>query len=141
MALLRKKSKVQDEIPTSSMADIAFLLLIFFLVTTIFDQDQGLQVMLPERDQDETEVPPDNLLFLLVQPGGAVEVRRGESPQTQSITFRQVEGVVRAAMQSNPNIIAAIQTHPDARYVDMTNVLDGVRSAGLGRFALQQLDQ
>ena len=35
------------EIPTSSMADIAFLLLIFFLVTTTIDIDKGLGLVLP----------------------------------------------------------------------------------------------
>ena len=44
----QKKSKVSDAIPTASMADIAFLLLIFFLVTTVFPKDKGLEVVLPE---------------------------------------------------------------------------------------------
>jgi len=139
MPLIKKKSKVSDEIPTSSMADIAFLLLIFFLVTTIFDRDQGLQVVLPEREDAEIDVPPDNLLFLLVQPNGSIVVRRGESPQTQTITHRQVQGVVRQALQANPEVIAAVQTHPEARYEDMTNVLDGIQLAGARRFVLQQL--
>ena len=47
MALLQKKSKVSDEIPTASMADIAFLLLIFFLITTVFDEEKGLPIVCP----------------------------------------------------------------------------------------------
>ena len=43
----QKKSKVSDEVPTASMADIAFLLLVFFLVTTVFPKDKGLEVVLP----------------------------------------------------------------------------------------------
>ena len=53
MAILnQKKSKVSDEIPTSSMADIAFLLLIFFLVTTVFPKDKGLAIVLPGGGRD-----------------------------------------------------------------------------------------
>ena len=53
MAVLnKKKSKVSDDIPTSSMADIAFLLLIFFLVTTTFPKDKGLAVVLPEPGEE-----------------------------------------------------------------------------------------
>lgn len=142
MALIRKQSKVSDKIPTSSMADIAFLLLIFFLVTTVFDEEQGLQVVLPEKSEEsEVEVSPKNLLFFLVQPNGSVVVRRGESQQTQTITHRQVEGVMRQALTSNPRVIAAVQTHPQARYEDMTNVLDGIQSAGATRFSLQRLEQ
>jgi biopolymer transport protein ExbD len=140
MPLIRKQSKVSDKIPTSSMADIAFLLLIFFLVTTVFDEERGLQVVLPERGpEEEIEVSPRNLIFFEVQPNGAVVVRRGESQQTQTITSRQVEGIMRQALAANPRMIAAIMTHPQARYEDMTNVLDGIQSSGATRFSLQRL--
>ena len=141
MALIKKKSKVSDKIPTSSMADIAFLLLIFFLVTTVFDEEIGLQVVLPERGpESEQEVSPKNLLFFLVQPDGSVIVRRGENPQEQRITGRQVEGVMRQSLSSNPNVIGVVQTSPQARYEHMITVLDGIQSAGATRFSLQLLE-
>lgn len=141
MALIKKQSKVSDKIPTSSMADIAFLLLIFFLVTTVFDEEIGLQVVLPERGpESEQEVSPKNLLFFLVQPDGSVVVRRGESPAEQRITARQVEGVMRQSLATNPNIIGVVQTSPDARYEHMISVLDGIQSAGATRFSLQLLE-
>jgi biopolymer transport protein ExbD len=141
MALIKKQSKVSDKIPTSSMADIAFLLLIFFLVTTVFDEEIGLQVVLPERGPEaEQEVSPKNLLFFLVQPDGSVIVRRGESPGEQRITARQVEGVMRQSLATNPNIIGVVQTSPAARYEHMIRVLDGIQSAGATRFSLQLLE-
>ncbi|MGH7457920.1 MAG: ExbD/TolR family protein [Longimicrobiaceae bacterium] len=142
MPILRRTRKVSDEIPTASMADIAFLLLIFFLVTTVFDEEQGLQVLLPEKGEDEeVEVSPDNLLFFMVQPDGSIVVKRGESTQTQRIASRQVEGLMRQAITQNADIIAAIQTHPDASYSDMTDVLDGIQNAGATRFNLQLLEE
>jgi biopolymer transport protein ExbD len=141
MALIKKQSKVSDKIPTSSMADIAFLLLIFFLVTTVFDEEIGLQVVLPERGpESEQEISPKNLLFFLIQPDGSVVVRRGESPGEQRITSRQVEGVMRQSLISNPNIIGVVQTSPQARYEHMISVLDGIQSAGATRFSLQLLE-
>lgn len=141
MALIRRKSKIEDRIPTSSMADIAFLLLVFFLTTTVFDEEQGLQVVLPERGPEtEVEVPPKNLLFFLVQPDGSVIVRRGESQQEQVITGRQVQGLMRQSLTNNPNIIAVIQTSPQARYESMMEVLDGIQMAGATRFSLQLLE-
>ncbi|CAN5832273.1 hypothetical protein BH23GEM6_BH23GEM6_16880 [soil metagenome] len=141
MAMIRKKSKVEDRIPTSSMADIAFLLLVFFLVTTVFDEEIGLQVVLPERGPEaETEVNPKNLLFFLVQADGSVVVRRGESPAEQRITTRQVEAVMRQELAGNPNIIGVVQTSPQARYESMVQVLDGIQTAGATRFSLQLLE-
>ena len=64
MAVLnQKKSKVSDEIPSSSMADIAFLLLIFFLVTTVFPKDKGLPIVLPEASET-VAINQTNILFL-----------------------------------------------------------------------------
>lgn len=141
MALIRRKSKVEDRIPTSSMADIAFLLLVFFLTTTVFDEEQGLQVVLPEKGPEaEEEVSPKNLIFFLIQPDGSVEVRRGESQQVQRVTARQVEGIMRQALTSNPKVIGVIQTSPQARYENMVDVLDGIQSAGATRFSLQLLE-
>jgi biopolymer transport protein ExbD len=141
MAMIRKQSKVEDRIPTSSMADIAFLLLVFFLVTTVFDEEIGLQVVLPERGPEaETEVNPKNLLFFLIQPDGSVIVRRGESPAEQRITTRQVEAVMRQELSANANIIGVVQTSPQARYENMVQVLDGIQSAGATRFSLQLLE-
>ncbi len=76
MAVLNnKKSKVSDSIPSSSMADIAFLLLIFFLVTTTFPKDKGLAIVLPE-ESEEVEVSQKNILHIIIQPNGIVDLKR-----------------------------------------------------------------
>jgi len=137
MAVLQKKSKVSDEIPSSSMADIAFLLLIFFLVTTVFPKDKGLAIVLPEPNADEVDINPTNLMFFLIQPGGTINVKRGESEQIQPITANQVEGVWRTDFAQNENLIAVVQTHPEAAYRHMIDVLDGLQSAGADKISLQ----
>jgi biopolymer transport protein ExbD len=140
MALIRRKSKVSDKIPTSSMADIAFLLLVFFLTTTVFDEEVGLGVVLPERGpESEQEVSPKNLIFFLIQPDGSIQIRRGESPSVQMATAREIEGIMRSELLANDLIIGVIQTAPQATYEDMVNVLDGIKSAGATRFSLQIL--
>ena len=59
------------EIPTSSMADIAFLLLIFFLVTTTIDMDKGLGMVLPA-EGEEMEINKKNILNCLINSTGNV---------------------------------------------------------------------
>ena len=139
MALMNKKSKVSDEIPSSSMADIAFLLLIFFLVTTVFPKDRGLSIVLPEQSE-EIQVNQRNILHLVIQPNGVVEVRRGESQSVQVVQPDDVEGIWRQDVASNPNLIAAVKTHPDASYRFMIDVLDALQTAGADRISLQVLE-
>ena len=121
------------------MADIAFLLLIFFLVTTTFPKDKGLAIVLPEQGE-ETEVSQRNILHLLIQSSGIVIVRRGESQQEQQIRPQEIEGLWRQEVTSNPNLIAAVKTHPDAPYKFMVDVLDALHSANAERISLQVLE-
>jgi biopolymer transport protein ExbD len=140
MAVLnKKKSKVSDEIPTSSMADIAFLLLIFFLVTTTFPKDKGLAVVLPEPGET-AEVSQKNILHLIIQPSGIIEVKRGENQQIQQMRPSEIEGLWRQEVTANPNLIAAVKTHPDAAYEHMMNVLDALHTANAERISLQILE-
>jgi biopolymer transport protein ExbD len=139
VAILNKKTKVSDEIPSSSMADIAFLLLIFFLVTTVFPKDRGLPIVLPEA-QEEVEVSQRNILHLDIMPDGFVRMRRGDSQNTATIPTRDIEQLWRIEVAQNPNLIAAVKTHPDTAHRYMIQVLDGLQMAGAERIALQMLE-
>ena len=139
MAIMKRKQKVSDEIPTSSMADIAFLLLVFFLTTTVFNEERGLPIVLPEQSEEQ-DVSGRNLIFFIVQPDGRVIVRRGESEQEQGVAHTQVADILRTELAGNENLIAAIQTHPDAPYRHMVNVLDEVKLAGAERISLQEME-
>ncbi len=139
MAILNKKQKVSDEIPSASMADIAFLLLIFFLVTTVFPKDRGLPIVLPE-DQQEIEIPQKNILHILINPDGTVGVRRGDSQDEAIYSPRDIEGVWRLEVAQNPNLIAGVRTHPEAAHRYMIQVLDALQTAGSDRISLQMQD-
>lgn len=137
MALLRRKSKVSDEIPTASMADIAFLLLIFFLTTTVFEEEKGLPIVLPEASAMEQAVSQRNIIHFLVQEDGAVVIRRGESQAEQIVSYSEIEGIMRQEIANNPSIIAAVKTDPNAPYRHMINVLDELQAANAERVSLQ----
>jgi biopolymer transport protein ExbD len=69
---LRRKGQ-EAEIPTSSMADIAFLLIIFFMVTAVFSATKGLDFKLP---QDDDKSPPEHeeAVFIKVGPDSSITV-------------------------------------------------------------------
>src|SRR5690554_6260746 len=139
MPMMRKKGRASGEIPTSSMADIAFLLLVFFLVTTVFDEERGLPIVLPEQGEEQ-EVSQQNVLHLTVLEDGTVEVKRGESPTVQRVSARDIAGIWRLGFQQNQNLIAAVKTAPNAPYRNMVAVLDQLQSAGASRISLQILE-
>lgn len=140
MAILHRRERVSDEIPTASMADIAFLLLVFFLTTTVFNEEKGLPIVLPEESEVQ-DISAKNIIFFIVRADGAVIVRRGESQQEQIIPYTQIESILRTELAANENLIAAIKTHPAAPYKHMINVLDEVKLAGANRISLQMLEE
>ncbi len=79
MARKSSKDRVSNEVNAGSMADIAFLLLIFFLVTTTMDQDKGLLVKLPPWDDNpvkqEVKIKKRNVFSVLVNANDELLVR------------------------------------------------------------------
>ena len=70
--MIIKKRREVDEINSSSMADIAFLLLVFFLVTTTIDPGEGLTMVLPPYEADQLNKDADEIVKILVRSSGKV---------------------------------------------------------------------
>ncbi len=87
------KRKVQ-EINAGSMADIAFLLLIFFLVATTMNTDTGLVRMLPpmppeDQKQEDIKVKERNLFLVLIS--GSGNIMAGNPGKQEIIDLRQLK--------------------------------------------------
>ena len=72
---MKLEKKVDEaEIPTSSMADIAFLLIIFFMVTAVFSATKGLDFALPKEEQQPPDTEQEEAVFIKVAPDGSITV-------------------------------------------------------------------
>jgi len=80
MKRLQSKSRPTTEISAASMSDIAFLLLIFFLVTTIFALEMGIPLVLPGKESSNVKVSRKNILEVKAYPNGAVMVGDKQVP-------------------------------------------------------------
>jgi len=126
---LHEKKIKGAEIPTASMADIAFLLLIFFMVTTVFANEVGLQIMLPEKGA-EVKVKSENIQRIYVEEKGEVRIN-GEAVNQDELVDE-----VKRILAENPKAIFSIKTHPDAQYQYMVKALDKLRLANAERYSL-----
>ena len=132
--LLEKMKKKAVEIPTSSLADIAFLLLVFFLVTTTIDTDKGLQLVLPEKGQ-ETKVRSENIANILINATGAIMM--DEEP----IELRLISEKARQMIRENDNIIFSVKTVRGAKYDVYIDVLDQLKLANAKRISIAEPEQ
>lgn len=128
--LLKKKKSREAEIPTASMADIAFLLLIFFLVTTTIDVDTGIGMVLPPPLEDETPPPVKerNMLKILVNEQGQIllEDRPSAVNMVRGEIKKHVTNFGREANYSeSPNkAVISIKTAAQTPYNAYIDVLD-----------------
>ena len=126
-----KKRMRAGEIPTASMADIAFLLLIFFLVTTTIDMDKGLGLVLPPKGE-EKEIPKRNISNILINARGDILLDK------EPIQMRDIRQVVLEKMAVNDKLIFSVKTHPKARYQAYVNVLDQLKMANATRISIAE---
>lgn len=134
MALLKRRTNREVEIPTASMADIAFLLLIFFLVTTTIDVDTGIYMELPpplEEDVPPPEIPDRNILTVLVNAQGDVLLER-EFVQIGDIRpfvkrFVTNNGTDPTLSDSPDKAIVSFKTERSAKYEQYIRVLDEIK--------------
>jgi biopolymer transport protein ExbD len=127
MAIFKKvRLDEEAEIPTASMADIAFLLIIFFMTTTNFAREKGLKFVLPEKkDQpQEVKIKSENLLKISINDKGELFLNDEEA------RWENLEREVKLRLEKNPNLIILIRTHRDAPYEYMIRAFDAVKAAG-----------
>ena len=120
--MIKKQRRPMQEINSSSMADIAFLLLVFFLVTTTISMDKGISLVLPS-EGNELEVNRKNIVNILMNESGKVLL------DDKPTKVNDIKGVVEKKLSGNPNLIFSVQTHPRTKYQDYLRVLDQLKEA------------
>jgi biopolymer transport protein ExbD len=131
----KKRIRVSEEIPQASMSDVAFLLLIFFIVSTSFPE-KVIPLILPSLQSDVTEISRKNVMQLIVARDGLVYVDFAETPTP----VPRIEDLVRQRLSENPEkLVISIESHEQARYGTMIDVLDEVKQAGARKISLKML--
>jgi biopolymer transport protein ExbD len=129
--LVEKKKKRSSDIPTATLADIAFLLLIFFLVTTTIDVDKGIGLTLPAKGET-TEVRKENIANLLINAQGEVAL------DNEPIEIPQIESAIRQKIRQNEKLIVSVKADRDTEYRVYVRVLDQLKLAGASRISIAE---
>ena len=128
--MIRNRRFKGGEIPTGSMADIAFLLLVFFLVTTTIDTDKGLGIVLPPAGDVEIEIQKKNILNCLINSQGKVLL--DEEPTD----VEQINRIVKKRLSQSPLLIVSVKAHPKTAYSDYVRVIDQLKIANAKKISI-----
>lgn len=130
--MIKKKKIAEAAIPTSSMADIAFLLLLFFLVATVIDVDTGIGITLPEPLDENIDVVPvskDRLAAVLINENGDVLLDGAVIPVHMIKNNLKTRIVSKIELPSNKKLIVSLKTDRKTVYNIYIQALDQIKLA------------
>lgn len=118
---IEREKKVDDEIPTSSMADVAFLLIIYFMVTSTFAATRGLDFALPEQEENPPMIEKEESVLIEIQPSGQLLVDQ------QPMELDGILDYLEPKLERNPMKPVIIRPDPASPYGYMVDVFDQLR--------------
>lgn len=133
-----QKNRVSIYIDMTPMVDVAMLLLIFFMVTTVFRNPQAMELQLPDT-QDKVEVPESNVMTLAVREDGNMYQRVAKNPW-QPIKISEIKPTMETLVSQRPQIIALIKVAPAAPYHHVVDVMDELNLAKFNRLSILRLE-
>jgi biopolymer transport protein ExbD len=133
MKIKKSRNRPTQEISAASMSDIAFLLLIFFLVTTIFALEEGIPLVLPGKQSTNVKVKRENILVIEAHANGAIVVDKNVVP------LQNLRSLIERRLAENDKLIVVVESHPDSEYGLMVDILDELRLANARRISLKTM--
>ncbi|AVQ10562.1 Transport energizing protein, ExbD/TolR family [Leptospira santarosai] len=125
-----KKKKNPPSIPVSSMADIAFLLLVFFMVTSVLDTDPDLPIVLPDVPGGEQLNKKIANLYLSADKDKAVYFNQVRMPMNEAINQ------VRAKLATTPDLKVLIHADKNLPYAELDNTFELLKEIGALKVSL-----
>jgi biopolymer transport protein ExbD len=128
---MSRKVRVEDEdaaIDMTPMLDIVFIMLIFFIVTTVFVKEAGIEVNKPGASQ--AVMPKNANIFIAVTENGDVWVDK------RQIDIDTVRANLERLMAEQPSDVIIIQADKNADYGVVLDVMDQVKAAGIDRISI-----
>ena len=135
--MLRRKRKDLGGIPTASMSDVAFLLLVFFLSTTKFDIKKGLGIVLPaasDGTQKKVKLKDENLTKIWIDKDGVITLKSGGNEQI--VPMNELQKKINQIVKNNPDMVISLKTDRKSKYQYMVKVLDKLQAAGAEKISL-----
>ncbi|MCC2617873.1 biopolymer transporter ExbD [Aestuariibacter halophilus] len=133
----KKHGSADDEaqIDMTPMLDIVFIMLIFFIVTTSFVKEKGMEVNRPEPNNTPPPQTNKKSLAIRIDETGRIVMNNRE------VDIRRVVANVQTFLAENPSDSAGILAHPKTKHGVVVEVMDQVKEAGIDKVSVLVQDQ
>jgi biopolymer transport protein ExbD len=130
---LRKRKRVGVRVDMTPMVDVAFLLLIFFMVTTVFRRPLAMEMNLPENRT--VKIKESNVMTIFVNEDGTMDYDVGKRG-IQPLSWDELHEACVLESDYNPDLVILVKVDRKAKYVNMVNMLDTLDEAKMQRFSI-----
>lgn len=121
----KRKSKATSDIPDSSLADMAFLLLIFFMVSTTFPQEKPMRMPWPEAQATEKlDEQRKNILHVFVTEDGGVFINDRQVPVSQ------ISNMIAPRYADNRQLLISLRADRNTPYRTIYQIQQELQEAG-----------
>ncbi|RKZ33488.1 biopolymer transporter ExbD [bacterium] len=120
---VKSKHKSSPKIPTASIADIVFLLLIFFMSVTVFKQYQGLKVELPAAKATKKIERKRMITHIWIDAQNNINI------DDMPMKLEKVAPLMNKKMQENPATIVSVRADKHAKYGVVARLLEELKKA------------
>src|SRR2546427_7100153 len=141
----RQPKRIGIKIDMTPMVDVAFLLLIFFMCTTVSRKPQALEINLPPDPNAKVEIAESNVMTLRVVAGpdstrGDVRAfwRIAKDP-FQEVNVEKLQPIFETEVKKNSKLVVLVKIDRKAKYRYMVDIIDQLQFAELNRFSLAPL--
>jgi biopolymer transport protein ExbD len=122
------------------MVDVAMLLLTFFMLTTVFNKPQTMELNMP-RSHDPLPVPSNKLITLFIDRHSQIFTQNGDSHDILPLPMNQLRKELSNLKKRKPDIIALLKIDRRARYERMIDLLDELNETWIDRFSFAPLEE
>jgi biopolymer transport protein ExbD len=133
MRKIRRSAKIVTEMSLASMSDIAFLLIIFFMVTSVFTLRDGLHLALPDSSKSPVIISAKNVVTITLKESG--DVSWDDAPVREEAIAERL----KEAHAANPRLAVLLKVSPKTRYHRSVSVIDRIKTAGITRLTLRMI--
>ena len=120
---LDRKVNISSDIPTASMPDIIFMLLIFFMVTTVLREYSGLPVNIPKAEKIEKLKGKRHTAHIWVSKEGLVSIN------DRLFAVQDVAKIMYEKRLSDPQLIVSLKADEEAKMELISNIHEELREA------------
>tara|TARA_Y100000814_G_scaffold196799_1_gene144689 strand:+ start:92 stop:502 length:411 start_codon:yes stop_codon:yes gene_type:complete len=132
---IQRKSKASNEISTSSMPDIIFMLLIFFMVTTVMREFDGLDVLMPSAKMIEKLESKRHTVYIWATKDGLISIN------DRIVNINNVSGIMYEKIMSDPKITVSLKTDENATMKLITDIHLELRKANALKLSYSALTE